>query len=143
MKKIAITPVVVALVAIFSIVGCKKYPEGPSFSLATKKARVANTWVVEKATQLSSNADVTSLFSKDSYELKKDGSYAFTTYDLFGHANVQVGKWEFTSSKESIVCTPTDLSSYSASTWLILKLKSKEMWVKDAVMNVELHLKDK
>ena len=40
---------------------CKKYPEGPSISFRTKKARIINSWKVSK--YLENNVDLTTNFN--------------------------------------------------------------------------------
>jgi len=63
------SPKVFASILVSSLIlstACQKYEEGPIFSLRSKKARVANTWEIDKATE--DGKDVTANY--DQYELK-------------------------------------------------------------------------
>ena len=107
---------------------CKKYEEGPSFSLISKKARISNTWTIEKT--VASNGTVTewSASDRDAYtlEMKKDGTY--TTKYNFGSTTLEgTGTWEFGDKKESVI-TRADGTSNEVD---IILLKNKEWGTKD------------
>ncbi len=131
---------------------CKKYPEGPMISLRLKKERVANTWKIDKL--LINNVDSAAYFSniyKDyTINLTKSGSYSITYYvtiPLAGNVtNTESGTWSFTSNKDDLTLTPTSITYGnvpSPSTFQILKLYEKEMWVRKVDGNgkvTEYHL---
>lgn len=117
---------------------CKKYEEGPSLSFASKKGRVANTWVIEKMIVDGDEID------KDFYEgieieYTKDGKY---TSKLDGDVFSE-GTWEFGDKKETLITKDNDDDEKEEVT--ITKLKSKEFWTKDTENNItsEIHLKEK
>lgn len=98
---------------------CKKYDEGPSLSLRSKKARVANHWKYKSAKN--GGVDYTSLFANFTIELTKDGK--FTTYN--SSTVLSKGTWEFNDKKEAIV-TKTE-GTNDTETLTIKLLKDKEM----------------
>lgn len=123
-----------ALIAVCSLVllgGCKKYEEGPSLSLKSKKARVANEWKVDYAFDYVDNIDVLQDYVGETWTFEKDGEWTERDFGVIDKS----GTWEFVSDKESLLIKKADakLDYYD-----ILKLKEKEMWLKD--QNEELHL---
>jgi hypothetical protein len=108
-------------VGILSFTGCKKYPDGPTISLASKKARFANTW---KISAILINGVEQSFYSSSTWDVKKDGTWIDTDV-----SSSDTGTWAFSSDKESVTISYTDNSS--ADTYKILKLKSKELWLEE------------
>jgi len=128
MKKIFI----ISIVAIFALSSCGKYEEGPAFSLASKKSRVVNTWVLDKEF-VNGNEQTLTADDKDDYtEYTKDGKMKVT--EVSGSQSTTIeGTWEFDDSKEHLVTkfTYTFLgqSTTSSTSYKILRLKSNEMWL--------------
>ncbi|MBN4052068.1 hypothetical protein JYT53_01050 [Cytophagaceae bacterium AH-315-L13] len=114
-----------------SMTGCKKYEEGPALSLKSKKGRVANKWKIDYAFDIDDNQVVTSDYTGETWEFAKDGEWIERDNDVIDKS----GTWGFISDKESIKITKdnNNIDYYD-----ILKLKSKEMWLKDK--DEELHL---
>lgn len=104
-----------------SLAGCKKYEEGPSLSLRSRTARVANTWKVESYTI--NGTDNTSLLVNINYleTYDKDGNYSYSS-----SAGTGTGRWEFQSDDMEI--KRSGVSSQSTETLVILRLKEKEFW---------------
>lgn len=130
-------------VSITGLNSCKKYPDGPDFSLRTKKARLTGTWELDKA--LVNNVDQTTLFllynPGYTVDIKKDETYTATT----NNGTIDNGKWEFTNSKEHVKTTSTTTPG-TVTDHKILKLENKALWLKstDATGNtIELHLEAK
>jgi hypothetical protein len=48
---------------------CKKYDEGPALSLKSKKARVANEWIIEYAFDIDDNQVVTSDYDGETLDI--------------------------------------------------------------------------
>jgi hypothetical protein len=109
--------------------GCKKYEEGPGFSLRSKTARVANDWKIVYANDYRDTLIVTESYIGETWEFAKDGN--FIERD---NGSVKNGKWSFISDKDSLQVT----EGTNIDTYLILKLKENEMWLKDK--DEELHL---
>ena len=113
-------------------IGCKKYPDGPAFSLLSRSARMANTWHID--TYYENNVDKTSDF-KNAFQnaqliINKNGNYSFY-YKAFGLVDYnESGNWKFSNNDADFVTTPTS-SSGSVGTHHILKLEDKELWYKE------------
>lgn len=110
------------------LVACGKYEDGPKFSLHTKKARISGKWKLDKYTV--NGTDYTTSYqallgSGFVIEYKKDGTYATT-----GGNGTDNGTWEF--SGDVNLTTKSSAANSTASTVEILKLKNKELWIKDA-----------
>jgi len=101
--------------------GCKKYGEGPSLSLRSKTARVANTWKVDSYTI--NGTDKTSALTGINYTetYDKDGNFSYNS-----SAGTGSGKWEFQSDKEQI--KRSGVSGKSTETLFILRLKERKFW---------------
>ncbi len=107
---------------------CKKYEEGPSFSLRTKKARLVNTWTADK--EVSADGDEYNYTQEEkdnnTLEINKDGSVKVTTDDGNGNAISFEGTWEFGDKKETVKFT-YDFGGVSTTDEVtIIKLKNKE-----------------
>ncbi len=130
--KILLFSITIVIISIFN--GCKKYEEGPLFSLSSKKARVVNTWKYAKVFNFNSGSDYTSQYSNSYLEFKKDG----TSIQTDGSSSV-VGKWDFATDKENIILTGNGSSiSYN---YQIRRLTSNELWLRGEVY--EYHLASK
>jgi hypothetical protein len=137
MTRIKILAVLLILLA--GIGACKKYEDGPAFSLRSKAARVANNWKIAEA--LDNGNNVTSDYNKYELDLTKDGHAELSIdYNFFG-GNLKYttsGTWTFVSEKEKI---SFDYENDQAdNVYKILKLKEKEMWLKEDTGTLELHL---
>jgi len=109
-------------ISLFLPVGCKKYEEGPAFSLLTKKARVVGKWEFEinpntNTIYWGSSYVGTSLFNEDIVEFTKDMKVLWNDVDY--------GSWRFDDDKENIILHPGSSDLY----WYILRLKNNELWV--------------
>lgn len=132
MKKLLFIFVAIATTAIvFS--SCSKYEEGPKISLLTKKARLTGDWTLKS---VSENGTEISVPSGVTYKMtiKKDGS-GFTTINSISFSF----KWEFANKKQDLrVKTDGD------DVWVeseIIKLKNKELWIKDTEDGVSTIMK--
>jgi hypothetical protein len=131
---------------------CKKYPEGPSFSLRTKTERISNTWKLNQllVNNVDSTAQYSSILKDYTVIINKSGSYSISYYvslPPFGNfTNTENGNWSFSSNKKEINLTPVSITLGTlpaANSWQILKLYEKELWLKDIDNNgkiTELHL---
>lgn len=108
---------------IFSLLACRKYDEGPAFSLRSKKQRLANVWKIE--TYLVNGEDKTSTIDSMylTFEFRKDGAYQ----ELMSHSHmyyIDTGRWKFIEDKEAIEIYRTN----DTITWQITRLEEKELW---------------
>ncbi|MEO8069124.1 MAG: DUF5004 domain-containing protein [Flavobacteriales bacterium] len=133
------TRIVLALVLGTTIAGCKKYEDGPAFSLRSREERVANTWRIDRA--MSGSDDVTSAFSQYELRLTKDHDASLTaTYTLFGtdFSFTTSGTWSFENKDEDLRLDLED--SDADETYQILRLKETELWLREKGGDLELQL---
>lgn len=131
---------------------CKKYPDGPALSLRSKKERIANTWKVNqlKIDGVDSTSYYTNLLQDYTITFTKSGNYTISYYisiPSFGNIpNSENGTWAFSSNKENLDLKPSSIflgDLPSQSTWQILKLYEKELWLSSSNFNgkkTEFHL---
>ena len=134
------------LILFFS--SCKKYENGPAFSLLSKKERVANTWAIQmvKENGVDKTNDYRNVFQNYKLIMDKNNMKYTLTYKLLGIADYsETGSWDLSSDKLFLVLTKdgTASSPSSTSNWKILKLKEKELWIETNTNSstlTELHL---
>ncbi len=118
---------------------CKKYEEGPMVSLKSKKERVSNTWKIEKAYR--NGNDVTSDYDQYELQMLTDGDARLVAIYTFGDFTFEAetdGTWNFQNDKEEI---RLDFENDDAdNVYQILKLKEKELWIREKGGEDELHL---
>ena len=132
--KILITKTSLLILAALIFSGCKKYEEGPSISLRSKTARVANVWAVEYAIDLEDGEVITADFFEETWGFTKDGEYV----EYKNGAIDKIGSWQFVIDKEAIEITKPAGITTDVEIYTILKLKEREMWLSDG--EEELHL---
>jgi hypothetical protein len=129
MKKFYLTFIMLAAV-VLTFTACKKYDEGPAFSLASKKARFVNNWKVEKILYDGVEQNLTTDDQESRFNVKKDG-----TFDATSSGSGYSGKWEFSKDKESFY-TEVEIGSISFKDTIgIVRLKSKELWTRETTYN--------
>lgn len=116
---------ILSILSVAFILGsCNKYEEGPSFSLLTKKMRITGTWKLEKV--IDSDGSVEYPDEELKVTISKDGSIS---YDMGGFSIS--GTWDFIKDKEFIRLELSLFGETSIQEFQILKLKNKELWLKD------------
>jgi hypothetical protein len=116
-----------ALILLFlSISSCKKYEEGPNFSLRTKKARLSGEWYLTESTL--SNTSIKFTDKDIDYIIKNDQSYTYQFNLGFLTTKIE-GKWEFNDKKSSVIFTPND-KNIAPTTYEILMLKHNMLKLK-------------
>ncbi len=128
--------------AIFGSIGlssCSKYEDGPMISLRSKKERIANTWKVEKA--MDKGSDVTGSFDQYKLEMLSDGKASLAALYSLGDLTFEfetIGTWSLENSSEDL---KLDFENNAADqTYEILRLKEKELWLREKGGSLELHL---
>jgi len=127
MKKFIIAGLIAVTGIAFTATSCGKYEDGPKLSLLTKKSRLANEWVLESYEANGSDQTSTmQAFLGNDYvwTIEKDGGY--TQVSSTNGINVS-GTWEMGEDKDDVTFRP---SSGSSTTFRILRLKSKELWLR-------------
>ena len=121
---------------LISLFSCKKYPEGPSLSIRSKKGRIANKWKIDK--WLIGGIDSTMYYAAEGtfIELTKNGKVTATQIQSDGVQTLTTtftGEWQFSDDKEKFAWIITDNWGNPAdtNTFTILKLKHKEFWLLD------------
>lgn len=120
---------------LFTCISCKKYEDGPAFSIKTKKMRLCREWKLTNFVSLdghvTSSPPTPEVYDLRTLNLKKDGNMNFRVgNDLY------IGKWDFSRSKSNIILTfgTTSIS------FKILRLTSEELWVEDFI-GYQTHMK--
>lgn len=131
--------IMMALVAVTTLVGCQKYDDGPFFSLRAREARMANTWKVDKA--MKGDNDVTSAFSQYELKLTRDRDAELTAQYTLGAIIFEFetnGTWDFENNSEDV---RLDFENNDADeTYEILRLKENELWLREKDGDLELQL---
>ncbi len=118
-----------ALVTILNFNSCKKYEDGPGFTLKSAKGRLVGEWEVVKMTDSDGFSYLDSDYDLE-LEFDKDGDFSFTTAYSYGGSSYSYsynGEWEFSSDKEEI---EVEISGEKID-WKIKKLTNKELWFED------------
>lgn len=129
--KLLIKSIIITLLFTISLSSCKKYPDGPSISLRTKKHRLIGEYSLEKYTLNGTDkTDFLKTLGGPNYmfHIEKDG-----TYHVHGNLDDE-GKWEFTSDKKSVLLTSLTAGS-TEQKYEILKLENKNIWLKHTLTN--------
>lgn len=127
------------LCCLLTLGACKKYDEGPTFSLRTKEERISNTWRFGLAFRNGKN--ITDLYSKYELQLLKGGETKLIMHYTslnFNRSHETRGRWDLTNSKRDLKLDFED--DNADNTYIIKKLKEKELWLIDEDENVEFHL---
>jgi hypothetical protein len=134
---------VLFLMFILVLTACKKYEEGPAFSLLSKRSRLVNTWTVDQ--YLENGVDKTDAYltgyTDYSLQVFKNGTYTENWYSL-NAPFTESGNWQFENDKEEVVFTPANNPPRE---YVIIRLRSRQLWlrVKGGTVVKELHLKKK
>jgi hypothetical protein len=134
------------IAAVMFFASCGKYEDGPNFSLRSKKARLVNTWVIDKAFR--DGVDFTEEFKQDNpnyqLEIRKDNTITSSIFnDMTGEKEESKGKWEFSKDKEKVKFT----DDATGQEWSeeILRLTNNEYWagLDFGISKLEIHYKSK
>ena len=128
-----------AAIIVATLAGCKKYPEGPGLTVLSKKTRLAGDWKLDK--ELVNGVEQSLSGTTTTLKIEKSGSYTYTSTGT-GYSITDAGKWEFIDKKDDLKTT-SNVAGATADTAVILKLKSKELWVidKTGTFKTESHYK--
>ena len=117
--------------------GCSKFEEGPGFSLRTKKARIQNTWIVEKAfinDSLIAGSPVDSFYI---FFSKKGEVQITSVIDSLGAISYETtsGSWDFIDISDSpkLAMVLNDNNTPFGNEiliWEIIRLANDELWIR-------------
>jgi len=122
-KKIGALLLAIAIITVFNFHSCKKYEDGPSFSLRSKTARLTGEWEL-----IAIGDSIANYFSE--FKFEKNGDFTFTWTD--GGRIGFNGDWEFDDKKENITTNFTALGQLQENNYKINRLTNKELWMEDA-----------
>lgn len=117
--KITLSAIILSL-SLLLVQSCNKYPEGPKFTLLTKKERMQGLWDLQETDH--ANGTVTYDGYKYIMELTKDFNYSLSTGNI-----TTSGNWEFSSDKKKVIFTV----GTGKLTYKIMRLKSKDLWLQN------------
>ena len=123
MKKLVLAVIGCAFIA----TSCKKYPDGPEFTLESKTARISGNWKIEQV--LVNGYDVTNAYNLwygSDYQLNIVRSGGYTVQGNFSDH----GTWSFTDDKDDV--SFISQAGKGTTTYKILRLESESMWYQDA-----------
>jgi hypothetical protein len=123
-------------IAFLLMVSCKKYPNGPEFSLRTRTERLSNTWKIDN--YKINGDDYTSLIPSYTETFTKKGLYNYS-WSVFEGS----GTWSFQNHDKEVKLNGTD--NQASRTLIILKLEEKSLWYyyMDGNDKHEFHLNEK
>jgi hypothetical protein len=122
---------------------CRKFSDGPAFSLLTKKARLCNDWVL--TTQLRNEEDVTDETVTTKMTIEKDGTYSISsTYDAIGQlqGDYSNGKWAFGDSKDILYLyesVSNQIAEEPSRTFKIKELRNKQITIVEEFPSIDLY----
>ncbi|MEL6672569.1 MAG: hypothetical protein AAFR61_10270 [Bacteroidota bacterium] len=134
MKSTRILPIlVIGLLAVsLSTTSCRKYEDGPTFSLRSKTARVVNDWKAFLVAR--NNIEETELYNVYDMAFNENGTMSWTIQLAADSVTATVNAdWELASVKEQIKLTFKDTPTAGETTLLymdILRLMEDEIWLR-------------
>ncbi|HTF02474.1 MAG TPA: hypothetical protein VK826_00550 [Bacteroidia bacterium] len=149
MKKFIAIAVIAILVGGFVLPACKKYDDGPAFTVLTKKMRLDGEWVVESYYEddVDRTSAYRSLIESELLVMDKKGTWTLTATENFFHTTgTENGTWTWATDKEDLSKVTTSNSPSTLEVWHILRLTNKEFWyhVRDGNgTRLEYHLEPK
>lgn len=119
------------------LTSCKKYEDGPRISLRSKTKRVVNIWRIksEYKNEVSETLSAQDLEYRLSFNKEGLVTISWTNAPFSGS-----GTWNFSDNKNIlrvIISVPT--SSPDTVNYTILKLKEKELWLKETESNGDVY----
>ena len=119
------------LITSIAFASCKKYEDGPTFSLLTKKDRVANTWKVDQCLVNGEDKtfDYRTLILEETMIFTKYQTYEYSELSNWAWAKAEDdGAWQFVDKKEDIQLLSNN-TTVGYKTYKILKLEPNALWL--------------
>lgn len=117
---------------------CRKYSDGPSFSLLTKKSRICNDWLL--ITHTVNDEDATSNNVTSKMIIEKDGTYAISEItESMGQLQGEYsnGTWAFNDTKDMLFLYQ-NAAAKPTRTFKIKELRSKEIKLVEEFTSIDL-----
>ncbi|GAB4303254.1 MAG: hypothetical protein Kow0068_25640 [Marinilabiliales bacterium] len=110
-----------AVLVMLNFNSCKKYDDGPTFSLMSKKARLTGEWEVVKIEGGQEPDDGELIL-----EFEKNGDFK-VTYDYGSYSYSYEGDWTWEDKKETL---EIEIAGDKVE-WEVKRLTNKELWFED------------
>lgn len=126
--------ILMVILSTLLLTSCKKYDDGPRISLRSKKERVINCWRVESLYKNGVQETLTGFEMEARTIFEKGGLVTVTNTQV---PTKSQGTWVFADNKNTLQVTiyyevvSTSGNSVSTINYTILKLKEKELWLKE------------
>jgi hypothetical protein len=120
------------------ITGCRKYTDGPTISLMTKKSRLCNDWTLNFA-QKNGN-DITNKTETVKLIIEKDGTYSMSrVMNALGQfqGSYTNGIWIFDEAKTKFILFENG-SVDPTSTFTIRELRSKSLTIEERFPSINV-----
>lgn len=128
MNKIRLTICLLGLLMLAQ--GCKKYKDGPTISLLPRNERIEGKWKADKV--MLNDIDSTAAYKQYIWEFTRHGSVILQISGVKYN-----GVWTtITSDKDFAI----DYDNGTREIYTILKLKSKEFWIRNKKNELEFQL---
>jgi len=139
--------ILLILLCLLTFVACRKYEDGPAFTVLSKTERVTNDWILDAVALQTpgSNIDIVSQYPTMRLRVRKDSLIV-----LFSPITEKLyGTWEFAESKETFnwtvdhnpatiieAATGNDMTYDSLERFDIRRLTKKDLWLADKYNHV-------
>lgn len=130
--KRGLVPMMLLLATLFTVGACKKYAEGPAFSLRSPEARLTQQWRVSLATEANGD-DITDEYENFVIDFQEDNTLILREDLANGQTYETVGTWALTDDKLNIISTYEfdfgGITYTTKDTVMIQKLSNSELWI--------------
>ncbi|MBT3242635.1 MAG: hypothetical protein HN352_05760 [Bacteroidetes bacterium] len=127
----------ILLVLTVITVGCKKYEEGPAFSLYSKGQRVAGRWYFDRVAY--NDVDSIEVYNTNNIEFilhdspgKDKGAYTWDRQpggQAYDPNLVYFGSWQFFADKDSVRWIVLNKDVQDTTDWRIIRLAYDQFWL--------------
>lgn len=136
---------VLLLLLAFLMEGCKKYEEGPAFSLRSRKERLSASWGVKQYFLNGNDKTDSFLLAFKGYEfgIIRSGAYSISFLNSSNQPVSESGAWKFTDGDKAFEIL-SGVQFAVPQKYHILRLKEKELWCYREIMagkKEEFHFK--
>ena len=136
MKNVLRLPLLFALIAL-AVSSCKKFEEGPKLSLKKDAKRLAGRWVPSQFVDSNGTVD-NDVADEEQMTFTEDGGVTLHTNGL----GDLTGTWTFNDDHTELTTSYTILGITSTNTMTVIKLKNKELGLRESDNDVYYYTKN-